>query len=149
MAEKGSLLEKAIRIAVEAHRGQKDRYGAPYILHPLRVMNRVETDHEKIVALLHDVVEDSSWTLEDLEREGFPKSITSAVDSLTKREGEPYEKLVGRAARNPLARRVKLADLEDNLDARRLTHFKPGDAERFKKYLTAWKRLTNLEVKTS
>ena len=67
------LLERAISIAVEAHRGQKDRYGAPYILHPLRVMGRLEAPTEQTVAILHNVVEDTDWTFEDLQREGFPR----------------------------------------------------------------------------
>ena len=73
------LLEKAIGIAVEAHRGQTDRYGAPYILHPLRVMARVETTTERIIAILHDVVEDTDWTFADLKREGFPQDAYFAA----------------------------------------------------------------------
>src|SRR5437879_13227873 len=136
-----SLLEKAIDIATKAHQRQKDRYGAPYILHPLRVMNRVATEQEKIVGVLHDVVEDTKWTLADLQRSGFSTEVIAAVDCLTKRDNEPYESLISRAAGNPLARRVKLADLEDNMDARRLKEFTPNDAERFAKSLSAWRRL--------
>ena len=115
-----SLLERAIGIAVEAHRGQTDRYRAPYILHPLRVMGRVETEQEKLVAILHDVVEDTHWTLAELRREGFSEEVLAALDAVTKRDGEAYEDFVGRSAGNALARRVKLADLEDNMDLRRL-----------------------------
>jgi (p)ppGpp synthase/HD superfamily hydrolase len=136
-----SLLEKAIWIAVEAHRGQKDRYGAPYILHPLRVMARVETENEKIVAILHDVVEDTRWTFADLRREGFPDEILEALDCLTKRDGEPYPDLVQRAAAHPLARRVKLADLEDNMDVRRCETVGPDEQQRLAKYLAAWRKL--------
>src|SRR5262252_4801617 len=100
------LLEKAIGIAVGAHKGQKDRYGAPYILHPLRVMTCVQTTREKTVAILHDVVEDTDWTFEKLRAERFPDEIISALDCLTKREKEPYEDLVKRSAANPLARPV-------------------------------------------
>src|SRR6516162_276932 len=114
------LLENAIVIAVGAHRGQRDRYGAPYILHPLRVMGRVNSVTEKMVAILHDVVEDTKWTLEDLKREGFPNSVLAALDCVTKQEGEDYEEFVERSRSNPLARSVKLADLEDNMDLRRL-----------------------------
>lgn len=135
------LLERAIAIAVEAHRGQKDRYGAPYILHPLRVMARVERPAEKIVAILHDVVEDTDWTFEDLRKEGFPEEILGALDCLTKREGEDYQKLVGRAAGNPLARRVKVSDLEDNMDLRRLPEITEKDLERLRKYVAAWRTL--------
>jgi (p)ppGpp synthase/HD superfamily hydrolase len=135
------LLEKAIGIAVTAHRGQKDRYGAPYILHPLRVMARVETNQEKIVAILHDVVEDTDWTLEALAKEGFPPQLLEALRCVTKQEGEAYEHFVERSASNPLALRVKLADLEDNLDVRRFKEVKDSDAARLEKYRSAWERL--------
>ena len=141
MSDDISLLEKAICIAVEAHRGQNDRYGAPYILHPLRVMARVETATMKTVAILHDVVEDTDRTLEDLKREGFSEEIVMAVDCLTKRKGEPYQDLINRAAANPLARRVKLADLEDNMDLRRFTSVSAEDEQRLAKYLAAWNQL--------
>src|SRR5690349_12469488 len=91
-------LEEAIRIAVEAHRGQKDRAGAPYILHPLRMMLRVQTDAERMAAVLHDVVEDTDWTLDALREHGFPDEVVTAVDHLTRREGESYEEFVTRAA---------------------------------------------------
>jgi (p)ppGpp synthase/HD superfamily hydrolase len=135
------LLEKAIGIAVQAHRGQKDRYGAPYVLHPLRVMARVEATDDKIVAVLHDVVEDTDWTFDDLRSEGFPEAILRALDCVTKREGEPYEEFVQRSASDPAARRVKLADLEDNMDVRRLPELTERDCNRLQKYLSAWRIL--------
>ena len=98
------LLEKAIALAVDAHRGQRDRYGAPYILHPLRVMSRVTSIQEKTVAILHDVVEDTNWTFEDLKREGVPDLLLAALDCLTKREGEEYEDSVKRSEANLMAR---------------------------------------------
>ena len=133
-----SLLEKAISIAVEAHRGQKDKSGAPYILHPLSVMSRVAGETEKIVAVLHDVVEDTPWTMEALRREGFPDEVLTALDCVTKREGEAYDDFVKRSGSNPVARQVKLADLEDNMDLRRMKAVTPKDTERLAKYLTAW-----------
>lgn len=136
-----ALLEKAILIAVAAHRGQKDRNGSPYILHPLRVMARVDTDLERIVAVLHDVVEDTDWTFGNLQREGFPADVLAALDCVTKREGEDYDSFVERSASNPLARRVKLADLEDNMDVRRMSEVTEKDHERLQKYLKAWRRL--------
>ncbi len=136
------LLEKAIGIAVEAHRGQKDRYGAPYILHPLRVMGRVETTAEKTIAILHDVAEDTHWTFEELKREGFPDAILTALRCLTKQEGESYEDFVKRSASNSLARRVKLADLEDNMDLRRMPKLNEEDQPRLRKYVQAWVYLT-------
>jgi (p)ppGpp synthase/HD superfamily hydrolase len=136
-----SLLEKAISIAVEAHLGQKDKFDRPYILHPLSVMARVDTESEKIVAILHDVVEDTKWTFEDLKREGFPDDLLQALDCVTKREGEAYEDFVKRSESNPIARRVKIADLEDNMDVRRLKTVTEKDAERLNKYLRAWRKL--------
>lgn len=139
---RGELLEEAIALAVEAHRGQRDRSGAPYVLHPLRMMFRVETDAEKVTALLHDVVEDTEWTLEGLRERGFPEEVVEAVDRLTRRDGEEYEAFVQRAAGHPVARRVKIADLEDNMDIRRTGKVDPGDAERLNRYLRAWRTLT-------
>lgn len=136
------LLEKAIRIAVNAHGGQKDRYGQPYILHPLRVMCRVKTETQKIVAILHDVVEDTDWTFDRLRQEGFPEPVIAALDAVTKREGESYDDFVERSAANPVSRAVKIADLEDNLDPLRLDTPRPEDLERFKKYAAAWRKLT-------
>ncbi len=135
-------LEKALAIAVAAHKGQKDRYGAPYILHPLRVMARVEDPQVKTVAILHDVVEDTEWTFEQLKREGFSAEILKALDCVTKREGEAYKDFVRRSASNPLARCVKLADLEDNMDVRRLPEITEKDRERLAKYLKAWAALS-------
>ena len=135
------LLEKAIVIAVNAHRGQKDRYGAPYVLHPLRVMARLGTTTEKTVGILHDVVEDTDWSLEDLKEEGFPQTLLSALDCVTKREGEEYEDFVKRSASNPVASRVKLADLEDNMDLRRMPQVTDQDLPRLQKYVKAWRFL--------
>ena len=139
------LLEKAIGIAVEAHRGQRDRTGAPYILHPMRVMAGVDTDAEKTVAILHDVVEDTAWTFERLAGEGFPAEVIEALKCVTKKEGEAYEDFVRRSASNEIARRVKLADLEHNMDARRLSNVTEKDVERLKKYVRAWRFLKGLD----
>ena len=134
-------LDKAILIAVQAHYGQKDRYGQPYILHPLRVMMKVKSETEKIIAALHDVVEDSALTLEDLKKEGFSNEIIRAVDCLTKREGEPYEAHVERARLNRLALPVKIADLEDNMDPQRMGMLSDGDKKRIVRYRETWKAL--------
>jgi (p)ppGpp synthase/HD superfamily hydrolase len=135
-------IEEAIRIAVEAHRGQKDRAGAPYVLHPLRMMFRMQTEAERMAAVLHDVVEDTPWTLDDLRGHGFPEEVVEAVDHLTKREGESYEDFVRRAGAHPVARRVKIADLEDNMDVRRTGTVTERDVERLTRYVRAWKSLT-------
>ena len=135
-------IEDAIALAVQAHRGQKDRAGAPYILHPLRMMFRVETDAEKMAAVLHDVVEDTAWTLDGLRAESFPEEVVAAVDHLTRRGDESYEEFVRRAAAHPVARRVKIADLEDNMDVRRTGTVTEKDVERLTRYHRAWRSLT-------
>ncbi|WP_164007555.1 GTP pyrophosphokinase [Pyxidicoccus trucidator] len=134
-------LEDALALAVQAHHGQRDKAGQPYILHPLRVMMRLETEAERTVALLHDVVEDTPWTLERLRALGYPEGVLAALDALTRRDGETYEAFVERLRPDALARRVKLADLEDNMDVRRLTQVTPKDAERLARYRAAWARL--------
>lgn len=139
---KQARLEDAIALAVEAHQGQRDKNGQPYVLHPLRVMFSCETENERIVAVLHDVVEDTGRSFDDLRRLGFSEEVISALDCVTKREGEKYEQFVERSAANPIARRVKLADLQDNMDVRRLPAVAERDLERLAKYLKAWKRLT-------
>jgi hypothetical protein len=109
-----STLESAIRIAVAAHAGQTEKGGAAYITHPLRVMAAVETEEERIVAVLHDVIEDTAVTLDDLRREGFGEDVLAAVACVTHRPGESYADYVVRCKGHPVARRVKLADLADN-----------------------------------
>lgn len=140
-----NLLEKAIAMAVAAHSGQTDKSGRPYILHPLRLMCRMESDLDRVVAVLHDVIEDTSLTFGDLRTEGFPQEILDALDCLTKRKAESYDEFIRRAAANPTARVVKLADLEDNMDVRRLTNVAEGDAARLTKYLRAWRELSVVE----
>lgn len=135
-------LEHALDLAHRAHAGQKDRYGAPFILHPLRVMMRLQTEPEKIAGILHDLVEKTEVTLQDLRDAGYPDEIVEAVDALSRREGESYEDLVHRSAANSLARRVKVADLEDNMDLRRMPEVRTDDVERLNRYLQAWQRLT-------
>ena len=93
-----STLERAVVIAAEAHAGQVDKAGAPYILHPLRLMLQMEKTEDRIVAVLHDVVEDTDWTLERLRKEGFPQVIIDAIDSVTWRKYEDYEDFILRAA---------------------------------------------------
>ena len=134
-------LEDAIALAVEAHRGQLDKSGQPYILHPLRVMFRCQTDEQRIVAVLHDVVEDTGRTPDDLRKLGYSDEVLAALDCVTKREGEPYDAFVERAASNPTARAVKIADIEDNLDLRRLSGVAAGDVDRLARYIRAWHRL--------
>ena len=110
-----STLDRAIEIAVEAHAGQVDKAGQPYILHPLRVMLAQTTDEARIVGVLHDVIEDSDWTINDLRHQRFGQPILEAVWALTRRKDEEYSAYVERAGANPLSRSVKLADLRDNM----------------------------------
>ena len=138
-----ATLERAIEVATEAHRGQLDKAGNEYIGHPLRVMAMGKTTEEKIVGVLHDVVEDSAWTLEQLAAEGFSAQVIEALRCVTKlSETEPYDKFIARIKHNPLAVAVKLNDLTDNMDIRRLPYLSDKDVKRLKKYLKAYKQLT-------
>jgi (p)ppGpp synthase/HD superfamily hydrolase len=133
-----STLERAIAIAAEAHAGQVDKAGAPYVLHPLRMMLRVSSPEERIVAVLHDVCEDCpGWSFDRLKAEGFSDRILTALDSVTKRDGEDYESFVRRAAADPIGRSVKLADLSDNCDLSRIAAPSQRDYQRIEKYRRA------------
>ncbi len=129
-----SSLERAIEIAARAHLGQADKGGEPYIMHPIRVMLRMATLEERIVAVLHDVVEDSDWTLETLEAEGFSHSVIQALEALTKRPGETRISAAHRAAANTVARAVKLADNAENSDLTRIPNPSAKDLERLEQY---------------
>jgi len=132
-----STLDRAICIAAQAHANQFDKAGAPYVLHVLRVMLKMDTNEERIAAVLHDVVEDTSWTIGDLRVEGFSEPVLQAVDGLTRRPGEDYESFIRRAKKTAIGRRVKRADLEDNSDLGRLPHPTARDHERIDKYRRA------------
>ena len=136
-------LEDALALAAAAHRGQvyPSPTGEPYILHPLRVMLRMATATERIVALLHDVVEDTPTTLADLRRLGYAEAVAAALDRLTRRDGEAYEAYIVRLAGDPLARRVKLADLADNLANNRRLAPTAAVRERLAQYQRARARL--------
>lgn len=138
-------LEDAIALALKAHNGQVDKAGQPYILHPLQVMLAVQQAggslEAQMAAVLHDVIEDSAYSFDDLRRDGYSETVLTALDALTRRDGESYSDFVARAKANPIARQVKLADIEDNLDVRRLTHITPKDAERLERYLRAREQL--------
>lgn len=127
-------LEHALALAATAHAGQVDKAGQPYILHPLRVLLRLSDPRQRIVAALHDVVEDTPVTLADLAAAGFSADVVAAVDALTHRADETYPEYVRRAAANPLARPVKRADVLDNLDTTRIVDPTPADVARLDKY---------------
>jgi len=132
--------EKALRVALVAHAGQTQRNGSPYIFHPIRVMEGVKGHQAKCVALLHDVVEDSAMTIEDLDKD-FTNRIVKAVDLLTKREGQDYQEYIEAIAKNDIARRVKRSDLRDNMDISRLPEVTTKDIERLNKYKEAYEYL--------
>ena len=145
-----SSLQKAIEIATQAHAGQVDKAGNEYIGHPLRVMEMGRTEEEKIVGVLHDVVEDTDWTFERLEAEGFSKEVIDALRCVTKvSENESYDDFIERVKKNPLAVAVKLNDLSDNMDIRRLPYLSDKDVKRLKKYLEAYKKLIGEPVPSS
>ena len=140
-AESVTQIERAISIALQAHAGQTDKGGAPYILHPLRLLYRMETEEEMVAAVLHDVIEDTAIDCEQLASEGFTAGVLAALECLTRREAESYDAYIDRVASNQLARRVKLADLEDNLDIKRLGTLGSSEVDRLGKYHKAWHRL--------
>ncbi len=136
-----ATLERALQIAVQAHAGQKDKSGAAYIFHPIRVMMRCTSPEAKIVGLLHDVVEDTSMTFEELEAEGFSVDVLAALRLLTHASEVPYEDYIQQVKTHPIATEAKLADLENNMDIRRLQEVDEKAAKRFKKYLAAYREL--------
>jgi (p)ppGpp synthase/HD superfamily hydrolase len=139
-------IEKALQIAAKAHEGQTDKEGLPYILHPLRVMLSIEGEQAQIVAVLHDVIEDTSVTADDLREAGFCEKVIDAVLCVTHRKEDSYAEYVVRCKANEIARRVKLADLEDNSRLDR-TILRPqrfnADVARLRKYLLSYKFLTD------
>jgi len=142
-----ATIAKAIEIAASAHKEQKDKSGADYILHPLRVMERGQTEVEKICGVLHDVVEDSDWTFEALENEGFSAEVIATLRCVTKiSEDEEYEKFIDRISQNPIAVQVKINDLLDNMDITRLKELNEWDLKRLNKYLKAYWKLKNINA---
>lgn len=136
------MLNKAIEIATKAHEGQVDKAGKPYIGHPLRAMNVGITDNEKIVKVLHDVIEDSNWPFEQLVTEDFSVKVIEPLCCVTKlSEGESYDKFIERVKTNSLAAKVKINDLTDNMDIHRFAYISEKDVKRLRKYLKAYKQL--------
>ena len=137
------LREMATQIAVKAHKGQVDKGGHDYIYHPLRVEAKCNSLEEKIVALLHDTVEDGGVAAEYLLMRGFPQNIVDAVLSVSRKEREDYFDFILRCKENPIGRVVKIRDLEDNMDITRLNELTEKDIERLKKYHKAYSILKN------
>lgn len=142
MERKSSPVARAFALALEAHAGQTDRAGMPYIGHVMRVMTAGRTEAEKVVGALHDVVEDTGLTFDDLAAAGFGPEVIDALRLLTHEPDEPYDEYIERLAGNPLAVAVKINDLTDNMDLRRLTELTDRDVVRLRKYLRAYRRLT-------
>ena len=136
-------LQRAIEIALEAHKGTLDKGGNLYILHPLRLMLQMDSEEEMIVAILHDVVEDSeNWSFDKLHKEGFSQSIINSLRSVTKEnEDEDYEKFIDRSIKDKIGRKVKIADISDNLDISRLKEVTDKDILRINKYKKALAKL--------
>jgi len=139
-----STLQRAVEIATEAHKNQVDKNNDPYLLHILRVMNAGRTMDEKITGILHDLIEDTNWTFSDLEAEGFSSEIIEAINCLTKKETEDYNQFIQRIKTNPLAIKVKINDLVDNLDIKRLQSVTEKDVPRLNKYLEAYRQLVSI-----
>ena len=136
-------LQRAIEIALEAHKGALDKGGNPYMLHPLRLMLQMDSEEEMIVAILHDVVEDSEkWSFDKLHKEGFSKKIINSLRSVTKEnENEDYEKFIDRSVKDKIGRKVKIADISDNLDISRLKEVTDKDILRINKYKKSLEKL--------
>ena len=141
------MLKLAYSIACRVHTGQYDKGGQEYIRHPIAVANLLESDNEKIVAYLHDVVEDADTTLENLQEFGFEPDIIDAIDCITKRKSESYNNYLERVRGNKLATRVKIADLTHNSDISRIPKPTDEDFARVQKYKESLKVLT-LEIQT-
>ena len=132
-----ALTRKAMRICYAAHEGQVDKSGVPYVFHPLHLAEQMETEEEICTALLHDVGEDTKWTLAELAAEGFPASVLDAVRLLTREKDVSYMAYIERLSGNRIARKVKLADLEHNSDLTRLLEVTERDLRRQEKYFLA------------
>ena len=143
-----SNLERAIEIAVSAHKGQRRKDGSPYVLHPLRLMMSVCSNDEKIVAVLHDAVEDTPVTFEQLQNEGFSNEVLDALRLVTHESDISYADYIAEIAKNRLARSVKLADLKDNGNIYEIPELKTKDLERLEKYHNAFRTLTDAENAT-
>ena len=131
------LLAKAIDISYYAHKGQFDKAGNPYVSHPIYVAGKMKTNDEIIVALLHDVIEDTDLTLDYLIEEGYPDNIIKAIDAITRRPEEDYGHYIKRVKENPLAKCIKIEDLKHNMDLRRIKNPTDSDFQRVERYRLA------------
>jgi len=131
------MTKRALSLCFEAHKNQKDKSGLPYVFHPFHLAEQMEDEETTVVALLHDVIEDTEYTIEDLQKAGFSQSVISAIALMTHDPQVPYMEYVRAIKSNPIARAVKLADLRHNSDMTRLDIITQRDEERAQKYLDA------------
>lgn len=137
-------IKKAVDIAFKAHAGQYDKGGYPYIMHPLHLAEQMETEDEVITALLHDVVEDSDTTIDDIKNQGFSENITDALKILTRSENEEYFDYINRIKNaGGIALKVKKADLQHNMTFQRLENMSEKDKQRIEKYMLSYKKLND------
>ena len=139
------LTQKAMVLCYEAHKGQYDKSGVPYVFHPFHVAEQLEDEYDICVALMHDIVEDTQYTIEDIAAEGFPKEIVEAVSVLTKKDKEDYQEYIKRVSTNDRSVRIKLKDLEHNSDLSRLPGTTDEDMKRLDKYKKAKEYLLSLK----
>ena len=143
-------LEESIMLAAQYHEGQTDKIGEPYLLHPIRVMLSMVTLVERTVAILHDVIEDTSLMLIDLRELGYPEIVINAIDAISRRDGESWDEFINRVAENPLATKIKIADIRDNMSPIRQYSLAPEVRERLcKKYTIAMEKLQTREISRS
>lgn len=126
------FLEKAMEICLHYHKGQKDKGGQPYILHPIRIMLKCKDDEERILALIHDVLEDTDCPFSTFTNNSFPSKISTALIAITKTDTETYKEYIERVAKNDLAKRVKILDIKDNLDPERLKNIPASLINRYR-----------------
>ncbi|MBK6371059.1 MAG: phosphohydrolase [Flavobacteriales bacterium] len=138
------LLETAIRLAAKVHRGQTDRFGNPYVLHVMRVMMRGHDFEEQVLGALHDILERSSLTEEDILSKGFSPRVVKALRHITRDPAETYEQYIDRVVQDNLAIRVKLHDLADKMDLLHVEQLDPADLKRYNKQLSAYHRMKRL-----
>ena len=141
------LTRKALKLSFEAHKRQEDKSGVPYVFHPYEVASHMKDESSVCVALLHDVVEDTEVTIEDLRKQGFPQEVCEAVRVMTRESGVPYLDYVNEIKVNRIARRVKMADLQHNMDATRMTEISDGHREKMKLYEQAYRILSECDEK--
>jgi len=140
------MLEKAIELALKYHKGQiKNGTGEEFILHVLRVMLKTDTEDEKISAALHDIIEKTNCTLEDLKQQGFSNKIINTVDALSKRKGEDYSDYIKRVKKDTIAIKVKIADLEDNMDIKNIKELTQVDIEKMNRRKKYYKELKEMQ----